>query len=334
MSVWLYELGGENEVNIGKRRIALAMAIIMIIVTVLAACASLDKGTDKLPEGTVAVVNNTNISIDEFNKMVTLQKLIYEAELGQGILNEVVDGVTFLDYLKQNILEQMVMDEIVIQKSEDGNIEITEDDIEENYQMFLSMLGDDKEFLKILEENGLDEEFIKKVVIAKSLITEFYTNEYLYKLEIGEDEAKQHYEDNIEMYQNEQIHARHILMADRTLAEEVLEKVKNGEDFKSLAMKYGEDETRESGGDLGTFGKGRMAPEFEEPVFKLEKGEVSDIIETRSGYHIVLVEDKNVTEIPFEEIKDQITEEVRAIEFDKHLKGLWEKADIKMSSKL
>ena len=319
--------------NIIKRKFALAIAIIMVMITVLAACTS-EKASAKLPDGAIAVVNNTVISIDEFNKMVALQKLSYEAQLGPGILNEVVDGVTLLDLLKQNVLDQMIMDELVIQQAVKKNVEITEEEVENSYKTFLSMLGEDEDFLQVLQENGLDEDFIKNVIIRKSLITEFYANEYFYSIEVSEEDAREHYESNIELYKNEQVRARHILISDEELAKELLERLKNGEDFAALAKQYGEDGTKEVGGDLDYFSRGRMVPEFEEPVFKLEVGQLSDIIQSRFGYHLVLLEDRIVDEIPFEEEKQYIMDELRSIAFEKHLQELQENSKIIKSEKL
>ncbi|MBT3539073.1 hypothetical protein HOF40_02840 [Candidatus Parcubacteria bacterium] len=79
----------------------------------------------------------------------------------------------------------------------------------------------------------------------------------------------------------------------KTQAEEVLERIKNGEDFESLAAEFGSDGTKEVGGDLGWFGRGAMVPEFEEAAFALEAGQLrEDLVETQFGYHIIRVDDK------------------------------------------
>jgi len=107
------------------------------------------------------------------------------------------------------------------------------------------------------------------------------------------------------VYQEEQVHASHILFqvgptdkdaVVKAKAQKVLDQIKTGADFATMAKQYGSDSTKDQGGDLGWFGKGQMVPEFEQAVFAIEPGKVSDqLVKTQYGYHIVKVfEKKNV----------------------------------------
>lgn len=104
-------------------------------------------------------------------------------------------------------------------------------------------------------------------------------------------------------YEEEQVKARHILFAvnDETKdaevkrnAQKVLDRVKKGEDFAALAAEFGEDGTRDQGGDLGWFGRGRMVTEFEQAAFGAEAGLLPELVKTQFGYHIVQVDEKRV----------------------------------------
>ncbi len=85
----------------------------------------------------------------------------------------------------------------------------------------------------------------------------------------------------------EKIKCSHILVEKESTAKEVLAKLQKGESFTKLAEQYSIDGTRKRGGDLGSFGRGAMVKEFEKAAFDLKKGEISGIVKTQFGYHII-----------------------------------------------
>jgi len=141
------------------------------------------------------------------------------------------------------------------------------------------------------------------------------------KVEITDDEIEEYYEYNMDTFlQPKEVKARHILFklsqyADeaeekkvKEKAAEVLEKARKGSDFATLAKEYSEGPTKSSGGDLGYFTAGRMVKPFEETAFKMKKGEISDLVRTRFGYHIIKVEDvKEARTKALDEVRDQIS---------------------------
>ncbi len=129
------------------------------------------------------------------------------------------------------------------------------------------------------------------------------------------------YNNSIEQYSTpEQIRASHILLktegkddaAVRAKAEELLKQVKSGADFAELAKKNSEDEaSAKNGGDLDYFGRGRMIPEFEQVAFALQPGQVSDLVKTSYGYHIIkLVDKKPGTAKTLAEVRQQISDQL------------------------
>jgi peptidyl-prolyl cis-trans isomerase D len=142
------------------------------------------------------------------------------------------------------------------------------------------------------------------------------------RTQISPQDVEKHYEDNEEQYSTpEQVRASHILLktegkdeaAVRKQAEELLAKAKGGADFAALATKYSEDEgSAKKGGDLEFFGKGRMVPEFEKAAFSLEPGQLSDLVKSQYGFHIIKVaERKAATKRSLDEVRAQIEDQLK-----------------------
>ncbi|HZW27041.1 MAG TPA: peptidylprolyl isomerase [Trueperaceae bacterium] len=107
--------------------------------------------------------------------------------------------------------------------------------------------------------------------------------------------------------------ARHILVAEEALAQELVDRVRGGEDFATLAGEHGTDGTARTGGDLGCFQRGMMVAPFEEAVLAAEVGAVSGPVQTQFGYHALLVyEHRPASVLPFEEVRDAVAESAAA----------------------
>jgi peptidyl-prolyl cis-trans isomerase D len=142
------------------------------------------------------------------------------------------------------------------------------------------------------------------------------------RVNVSPQDAERYYNQNVEQYSTpEQIRASHILLKTegkdeatvRKRAEEVLARVRAGEDFATLAREYSEDEaSKDRGGDLDFFPRGRMVPEFDQVAFSMQPGITSDLVKTQYGFHIIKVTDRRApTQRPFEEVKDQIVEQLK-----------------------
>jgi peptidyl-prolyl cis-trans isomerase D len=149
----------------------------------------------------------------------------------------------------------------------------------------------------------------------------FNQKEDMEQAQPGEEEIQALYESRKESYQQpEQRHARHILLKttegdseavraeQKKKAEDVLQLARNeGGDFSALAQEYSEGPTKEKGGDLGFFSNGRMVPAFDKAVFSLQPGEISDVVETQFGYHIIKLEEiRPASTRTFEQVKDNL----------------------------
>jgi peptidyl-prolyl cis-trans isomerase D len=142
------------------------------------------------------------------------------------------------------------------------------------------------------------------------------------KITVSPDDITRYYEDNEQQYSTpEQVRASHILLktegkddaAVRKQAEELLAKVKSGADFAKLATQYSEDEaSKVKGGDLDFFPRGQMVPEFDKAAFSLQPGEISDLVKSQYGYHIIKVtEKKAATKKSLDEVRAQIEDQLK-----------------------
>ena len=137
------------------------------------------------------------------------------------------------------------------------------------------------------------------------------------RVNVPPSDVQRYYNENIQQYSTpDEVHARHILLntagkdeaAVRKQAEELLAQVKGGADFAALAQKVSEDQgSKANGGDLGFFGRGRMVPEFENAAFAMEPGQISDLVKSQFGFHIIKVEEKRAaTTQTLDQVRPQI----------------------------
>ena len=128
------------------------------------------------------------------------------------------------------------------------------------------------------------------------------------KASLSEDAERKVYEEAVKQVKNEEeVHARHILVPTEDEAKAILAQLKGGADFATLAKEKSKDPGAAEGGDLGYFTKEQMVPEFAEVAFKLGKGQLSDPVKTQFGWHVIKVEDKRIKPTPtFDQVKAQI----------------------------
>ena len=128
------------------------------------------------------------------------------------------------------------------------------------------------------------------------------------KAAMSDDAMHKVYNEAIKQTPNEQeVRARHILVATEGEAKDIEAQLKSGADFAKLAKEKSKDPGAAEGGDLGYFTKDQMVPEFAEAAFKLDKGQVSDPVKTQFGWHIIRVEDKRTKPTPtYDEVKGQL----------------------------
>ena len=184
-----------------------------------------------------------------------------------------------------------------------------------------------------------DKDIIEKVKQYEEsiIIARFLQDQVGSRLKVDEDELKRYYQDNRHKFSSPpKTKARHILLRSREEAEKVMERLRNGEDFSQLAKECSIDLPMAfEGGSMGTIEKGRTLPALEKALFTLNVGEISDILKTRFGYHILTVDEiipasfKSFKEVRGE-IKKIIILQKEAKAFDEMAARLEREADIKV----
>jgi peptidyl-prolyl cis-trans isomerase C len=158
-----------------------------------------------------------------------------------------------------------------------------------------------------------DEEFIKLMEDTKHNMLQRYAIEKLLRgIEVSDEEVETYYNNNKGQFvTDDQVSAKHILVDAEDKCKDIKAEIIGGLEFEEAAKKYSTCPSKESGGDLGPFTKGKMVPEFSEAAFELEVGEVSEPVKTQFGYHLIKVYDKqSKKEKELSEVSGQIKQKI------------------------
>jgi parvulin-like peptidyl-prolyl isomerase len=193
-----------------------------------------------------------------------------------------------------------------------------------------------EEYKASLEKAGMTEEMLRSQIEKEMVIQAIIAKKATEASPVTETAVKDYYEQNISKYkQPETVRLRLISTKNETKANDMLAKIKEGDDFGDIARNMSEDDYRLQNGDTGYFHRGRLLPEIEDVAFKMKVGEVSDVIKAEDKWVIVKLEDKKPEhQLSFEETKDKLKKEMEAKqeqEFnEKWIAGLKAKAKIEI----
>ncbi len=232
--------------------------------------------------------------------------------------------------LREQALEQLIRRQLLDEKIKESDIKITDEDVTKKIEEIASDQNISlEEFKRTLEQNNQDFDSVKEDVRKQLTRNKFMEAQWAGKTDATEEEAKEYYEENKKRFDvPEHIRVSHILIqyaqddpnADpnaaqakaKAKAQDLLQQVKDGADFAELAKAHSDCLSAPKGGDLGFFPRGYSTPKFEKVAFELEIGEVSDVVETEYGCHIIKAtghEDASV--VSFEQAKDDIIQELK-----------------------
>ncbi len=233
-------------------------------------------------------------------------------------------GVTVKDsqkaQIRKKVLDNLIGQELLYQDAEKKGITVTQQEITTQLDGIKKQFKDDAQYQSALKSQGITEDFLKSDIKMNITLNKYIDKTFKPKVVITDAEDAAFYGANPQYFsQPEQIRASHILIkvpkdadaatkaAARKKIEDVQKQLKNGAKFSDLAKKVSEGPSSKNGGDLGFFSRGQMVKPFEDAAFALKKGEISNIVETQFGYHIIKLTDRKAAGlVPYDKVKKQI----------------------------
>lgn len=327
-------MSGACEMEFGiKKLFAVTVAGLAVILL------SFPVSAEKTPSP-VASVNGVPISGSEFDSELDQVKMRY---MRQG--REIDEPQ--LKKFKESILEILINRELLFQESKRLGIQVDEKKIFDQLMTVKQRFPSEAEYQKVLGEMKLTEEDLKFQIKRALTIRELVEGKITQKIKISDKESRDYYDTHPQAFkQAEEVKASHILIkvdadADsskkaeaRKKIEQIQTRLQNGDDFSTLAKEHSEGPSSGKGGDLGYFKRGEMVKPFEDAAFALKPDEVSNIVETPFGYHLIKVYDKKPEGIieykeAEEKINQYLKQEKSKEEIKAYIENLREGAEIK-----
>lgn len=286
---------------------------LLIVLTLITLALPAYAGESQSAEQKVAVVNGTVINQAEFDN--EMNRFLERLQRTGRFPNDLERS-----QIKKRVLENLIARELLYQESQKKGVKVDQKEIEAQLTALKGRFPSEVEFKKALSTMNLTEAELRFQFERDLAIRKLFDDQIGGKSVVSEKESRAYYDSNLESFKkSEQVRASHILIkvdpgADeakkaeaRTKIESLQAKLKNGEDFGALAKEYSEGPSGPKGGDLGFFGRGQMVKPFEETAFTMKPGQVSGMVETRFGYHLIMVIERTPeSTLSYEEVKDRL----------------------------
>lgn len=295
------------------RRAAFRSAVLVVLLAspvLLTACSKTgDAAGAKGP--VVATVNGAKITEPE---VVRLVKIIQE----RGFVppDSLARGATLEEKQRNYAIDQLVERSLILEDAQKRGVTVDTLEVNQNLSQYKAQLAAADSVISPAEEAEMRRDLTDYLLINK-----YFQDTVVSQITVSEQEMRDFMAQNPESFApREQVTARHILfMVDpsapdmqkaekRRLAQDVLAQIRKGADFAELARQHSEDpQSKPNGGLMGSFGRGQMVKPFDDVAFALQPGQVSDVVETQFGYHIIKVEEKGMSPaVTFETARPQL----------------------------
>ena len=303
---------------------------IMIFLSTLCFCLFNAFTHAEIVDGIAAVVNEQIITRSEVEKR--LQPYLFYAG-GKFHANEKQKEIA---KIKKGILEDLIKEKLLLIEAQNIGITIKEKEIDFEENKLKEKLGTQEHFEKLLAEQNVTEEEFRESLKKQLLLKKLIDTELRGKIEIpSEDEAVQFYKNNMKNFVEpgkfaiSEITVKANDKKDRLEIKKTIDRIHKllleGEDFAAMAKKYSCSPSANSGGRLGFVSKGELLPEFADAISALKVGQISGVIKTESGFHIIKLESiKNPHQLEFNEVRHEIENHIYHSRMEKALDKLVE----------
>lgn len=248
---------------------------------------------------------------------------------------------------RKEALNDLVEVELLYNEAEARKINVPTDDIEKIVGENIKRLGSEEKFKGALKKEGLTIDSFRKKITKYRMVNILMEN-ITKESEYSDEELKAYFENNKAQYKRpEAMHVWHILLKvdpvasedewlkKKEYAEQLIQKIKSGEDFRDVAYKYSEDSWKVKEGDLGIVHRGQLEPELEQAAFSLKEGEVGGPVRTIHGFHILKAgERKPEEQLSFEDVKQKLKNQLRISRFNEKKAALIERLKEKYPVKI
>jgi len=276
---------------------------------------------------------------------------VYTSEIGLAVGGVQREAQQRGQQLTQEQATQMAAQRVIDAKllaQEARKVGVTPDTakVAESMAALEKQAGGPDKLASMLAQGGFTVDRYRQMMTEMSLVNRFIEEKVMSGITVSEAEAKKFYDENPRFFERpEEVHARHIIVrvpqdATPEVKAEAKKKIEgiqkraaSGEDFARLAQETSEGPSAKDGGDLGFFSRDRMVPEFADVAFAMKPGEVSGVVETKFGYHVIKVEEvKPAGTVSFDEVKDRIADSLKQQRMGAELDTILEKlrADAKI----
>jgi len=339
-------------------KILLCLAIFLTVSGLNCKKKDTDKPSTDSGVNIAVTINGINILESDIDKLVKPQLDMIAKQSAQL---PPTFAEQYAKQLREQFLEQMIRRHLLDQKVKEANIVITDEEVVSTIEEIATSQKEPlslEEFKKKMAEYGQSFDEVKEEVREGLARNKFMQAHWAGKIDVTEEDARKYYDENSKQFETpEQVRASHILikplLSDPNIdpnvdpnedeararakakenAEDLLKQIKDGADFVELAKTHSTCPSAPKGGDLGFFPRGQTTPAFEDVAFELEIGQISEIVETEYGYHIIKVTDhKEASTTTFDQAKDdiirQLTQKKQSELAEEYIESLKAKANI------